>query len=207
MNITTVNNKTMSSSQLAEILGYEKKEVNKKVRAMFGDDKAREVFSPACDAQNRVVDYNLPEKESKMFVAKHDIDYLEQVIQFWISCNNAKVLPISYIDALKELIIVEESRLIAVKTVEKLNTIIDNEFGYSSILRAARFLGVKETEFNWRPLKAETLLLGMEIKHLPSPRFEYQNLYPIRAFENCYSQYDFTELKPETILKNANEEA
>lgn len=68
-NLIRVDSKTMSSTQLADILGYEKKEVNKKIRAMFGGKKAREIFSPAYDLQGRVVDYFLPEKESKMFVA------------------------------------------------------------------------------------------------------------------------------------------
>ncbi len=97
------SNETMSSTQLAEILGYEKKEVNKKVRAMFGEEKARESFSPAYDQQRRVVDYHLPELESKMFVAKHDINYLEQVIQFWIGRNspNIKALQIKKQEAIE----------------------------------------------------------------------------------------------------------
>jgi len=46
MNQLALNNKTMTSTEIAEILGYEKKEVNKKVRAMFGDAESRELFSP-----------------------------------------------------------------------------------------------------------------------------------------------------------------
>ena len=76
---------TMTSSQLAELLNYDKKEINKKVRLMFSDVKARELFSPDCDTQNRVIEYYLPELESKMFVAKHDITYLEKITQYWIN--------------------------------------------------------------------------------------------------------------------------
>lgn len=61
-----VNNiETMTSNQLAEMLGYEKKEVNKKIRSMFGDQGAREKFSPDLDNQGRVNFYNLPEFEVK----------------------------------------------------------------------------------------------------------------------------------------------
>jgi hypothetical protein len=77
-------NQTMSSIQLSEMLGYEKKEINKKVRSMFGDEKAREKFSPTLDSRGRVDFYNLPELESKMIVAKHDIEYLEKITQYWI---------------------------------------------------------------------------------------------------------------------------
>ncbi|MDA0107838.1 phage antirepressor KilAC domain-containing protein [Vibrio sp. La 4.2.2] len=84
---------TMSSVQLANLLNYEKKEINKKIRSMFGDDTARENFSPVLDRQGRVDYYNLPELESKMFVAKHNIDYLETITQFWIDRNKVTVLP------------------------------------------------------------------------------------------------------------------
>jgi len=60
---------TMTSESLADILSFDKKEVHKKIRTMFGEDKARELFSPDMDRQGRVVEYHLPELESKMFVA------------------------------------------------------------------------------------------------------------------------------------------
>ena len=69
--LTEIN--TMSSSQLAEILDYKKEDINKKVRLMFADKIATEIISVALDNQNRVKEYHLPELESKMFVAKHNI--------------------------------------------------------------------------------------------------------------------------------------
>jgi hypothetical protein len=78
-----------------------------------------------------------------------------------------------------------------------LTTVIDNEFGYSSILRASKFLGVGEKELKWQTLKAVTLGLGLEVKRVPSPRYEYQLLYPIKAFQIAYPDYDFDDLKPE----------
>ncbi|MBE0438126.1 MAG: antA/AntB antirepressor family protein [Methylomicrobium sp.] len=88
------------------------------------------------------------------------------------------------------------------KTLEenaKLNTIIDNEFGYSSILRAATYAGVHEKTFNWRVLKKTTLGMNMKVKRVPSPRYGYMNLYPIRAFEIAYPDIDFDDLKPELV--------
>lgn len=80
-----------------------------------------------------------------------------------------------------------------------LNTIIDNEFGYCSILRAAQHLGIDEKTFKWQALKSKTLEMGLDIKRAPSPRYAYQNLYPIAAFEHCYPQYDFSGLQPEAV--------
>lgn len=113
-------------------------------------------------------------------------------------------LPENYIEALGALIESEKAKEIEQRKVAALTTIVDNEFGYSSIIRAAQHLGIHEKSFNWRRLKAETLLLGMEVKNVPSPRFKYQLLYPIRAFENCYPQYDFMDLLPEKILNDVS---
>jgi len=82
---------TMSSSQLSEMLGYERKEINKKIRAMFADKIAGEKISLALDRQNRVSEYHLPELESKMFVAKHNIEYLEVITQYWINKDKPKL--------------------------------------------------------------------------------------------------------------------
>jgi hypothetical protein len=84
-----------------------------------------------------------------------------------------------------------------------LNTIIDNEFGYCSILRAAIHLGISEKAFKWQLLKKATLAAGLEIKRVPSPRYDYQNLYPIKIFEQVYPQYDFSGLQPEAVANRA----
>ena len=83
--------------------------------------------------------------------------------------------------------------------IAKLNTIIDNELGYCSILRASIFLGVHEKTFSWRPLKDATLRLGMQVKRVPSPRFGYMILYPLTAFKEIYPDYDFDDLTPELV--------
>ncbi len=40
---------------------------------MFAEEKAREIFSPTLRANGQVLEYNLPEKESKMFVKKQKL--------------------------------------------------------------------------------------------------------------------------------------
>jgi hypothetical protein len=83
---------TMSSTQLAVMLGYDKKEINRKVKQMFADKIDGGIISPSLDARNYVTDYHLPELESKMFVAKHDIEYLEVITKYWIN-KEAPALP------------------------------------------------------------------------------------------------------------------
>ena len=125
---------------------------------------------------------------------------------YFIDCERraqAAALPQDYLSALKELVTTLEEKKALEQDNALLNTIIDNEFGYSSILRAAQYLGVNEKTFNWRPLKRWTLESGLEVKRVPSPRFPYQNLYPIAAFEHCYPQFDFSGLQPEVVANRA----
>jgi len=123
--------KTMTSTQLANILGYEKKEVNRKIRDMFSEKIASGIIPPAYDSQNRVSDYSLPEKESKMFVAKHDIDYLEEVIEFWID----RTTPTDR--ELTKIILNQEKRITALekrKTAKRKEISVDIHLGTIDIL-------------------------------------------------------------------------
>jgi len=47
-------------------------------------------------------------------------------------------------------------------------------------------------------LKSVTVGLGLEVKRVLSPRFDYQVLYPIKAFQIAYPDIDFDDLKPES---------
>lgn len=78
---------TMTSSQLAEMLGYEKKEINRKIKSIFQAKIDGGVITPSFDKRGYVSEYNLPELESKMFVARHDITYLEKITKYWIDRN------------------------------------------------------------------------------------------------------------------------
>ena len=84
---------------------------------------------------------------------------------------------------------------------QNLHLAIDNIFGYCSILRAAQFVGIHESTFNWKVLKAKAICLHLPPKKVPSPRYEYQLLYPIQAFVECYPQYDYDGLVPHNFLE------
>ncbi len=71
--------------------------------------------------------------------------------------------------------------------------VIDELFNYSSILRVAKFNNCSETKFNWRRLKAISEQMKIEIKKVPSPRFEYQNLYSHDVWRYAYPDFNLPE--------------
>ena len=75
----------MSSTQLLKMLHFESKSsIHKAIRIMFAQKIDDSILESSIDSRGYVEEYYLPELESKMFVAKHDINYLEQITQFWI---------------------------------------------------------------------------------------------------------------------------
>lgn len=83
-NITTTK-ETMTSTQLLELIKFSSKsELNRAIRNMFSDKIDGAVIASSIDSRGYVSEYLLPELESKMFVAKHDINYLEKITQYWI---------------------------------------------------------------------------------------------------------------------------
>jgi len=85
MKLIQSNIKTMSSTQLGELLGYEKKEVNRKILAMFQSEIDGGIISPSFDSRGYIEEYNLPEVESQMFAAKWNIKHLRKVVEFFVS--------------------------------------------------------------------------------------------------------------------------
>jgi phage regulator Rha-like protein len=86
----------------------------------------------------------------------------------------------------RALIQAEAEKQLLEQENEQLAEAVDELFDYSSIIRVAKFNGVSETRFNWRTLKAMSINMGMEIKRVPSPRFEWQNLYSHDVWRVCY---------------------
>jgi len=119
-NLLVVNQqKTMSSIELAGLLNFDKKEVHRKLKTMFGDEKVSGEFSPTLRPNGQVLEYNIPELESKMFVAKWDITYLEKITKFWIT-NSTVGIPQTFTEALKlaydqSLQIEEQQKTISIK--------------------------------------------------------------------------------------------
>ena len=142
-----------------------------------------------------------------MVVAQLSPEFTARLVDRWMELEKGVVprlvVPQTYIEALEALLAAEKAKAALQQDNALLNTIIDNEFGYSSILRAAQQLGVSETVFKWPALKKATLAAGLEIKRVPSPRYAYQNLYPIVAFERCYPQFDFSGLQPEAVAERS----
>ena len=102
-------------------------------------------------------------------------------------------LPQTYLEALEALVATEKQRVLLQaekalleETNLALAEAVDELFDYSSILRVAKFNGVSEKLFSWHRLKAVSLELGHEIKRVPSPRFEYQNLYSHDVWRVAY---------------------
>ena len=67
---------TMSSIELAGLLGIEKKEVNRKIRDMFPAEIDGGKIPPSLDTRGYVDFYRLPELESTMFVGKWHTPFL-----------------------------------------------------------------------------------------------------------------------------------
>lgn len=94
---------TMSSTQLVELLHFESKSsLNKAIKKMFQSKIDDSTVESSRDSRGYVEEYYLPELESKMFVAKHDINYLEEITQFWINGKNKQPqLPQTFAEALQ----------------------------------------------------------------------------------------------------------
>lgn len=201
---------TMSSKEIAKLTGKEHKHVIRDINLMLSEltkdgpnlgHEQNQAVTEEKDARGYTLQFNLPKRETLILVSGYSIALRAKVIDRWqeLEAMQPKAFPKDYISALEAFLETqkEKERLLAENA--KLNTLIDNEFGYCSILRAACFLEVHESAFNWRVLKSHTQLLGLEVKQVPSPRFAYQNLYPLRAFRECYPQFDFDDLTPEHI--------
>ena len=79
------NTNTMTSTQLLEMLHFESKSsIHKAIKNMFSQKIDDSVIESSLNPNSTVNEYYLPELESKMFVAKHDINYLEKITQYWI---------------------------------------------------------------------------------------------------------------------------
>lgn len=111
--------RTMTSTQLSEMLGQRKTDIHKDIRRIFKNKIDKGIIPSSTDSRGYVVDYHLPELESKMFVAKKDINYLEKITRFWIEENNKILSP-------AEQLLENAKRLVAhEKELEQLNARTD----------------------------------------------------------------------------------
>ena len=89
----------------------------------------------------------------------------------------------------------EAEKELLLKENHQLSEAVDELFNYSSIIRIAKFNNVSEINFSWRRLKVISEKMGIEIKRVPCPRFEWKNLYSHDVWRIAYSGVKL----PETI--------
>lgn len=205
------NTTTMSSREIADLTGKKVFNVHKDIKNMLSklygfdpsncNDKQIQGVIYEKDDRGYISLIHLDREHSLTLVTGYDVKRRHVVNKRWLELEGQQQAraPSTYIEALEAALALAKENARLESENSKLNTLLDNEFGYSSILRAAIYAGVHESEFNWRPLKAMTLKLGLEVTKAPSPRYGYQNLYPIRAFEAVYPDIDFDDLKPEYV--------
>ena len=116
--------------------------------------------------------------------------------------------PQTYLEALKALVASEEEkqRLSQEKEIlqqesERLTEVVDELFGYSSIIRVAKFNNVSETKFSWQKLKRKSQQIGEEIKKAPCPRYGVKNLYSHKAWQSCYPKIKLPQTTTLTRLR------
>ena len=118
--------------------------------------------------------------------------------------------PQTYLEALKALVASEEEKEILKlenQQLEKDNQIlaeaVDELFNYSSIVRIAKFNGVSEKIFSYHRLKAVSQQMGLEIKKVPCPRFEYKLLYSHDAWRVAYPDVALPETTTLRVYRSA----
>lgn len=127
--------------------------------------------------------------ESK-FVRKAVIEVLKRQQQE-INALKPK-LPVTYKEALLELVRIEEEKEQLLLENNNLNTVLDNLTDWISIIKVAQHNKVSEKVFNWRLLKDKSQELGYVIKKAESPRYGYQNLYHIDCFRSLYPKFSYS---------------
>lgn len=204
------NSKTMSSTEIALVTGKRKSDIHQDIKTQLfigiygledgGDYHHQQIqgITIVLDSREYWSEVLLDRYHSDILVSGYAVKYRAAIIKRWHELE-ANKWPSNYIESLQALL---ESEIAKQKLIEenaKLTSIIDNEFGYASILRASKYAKVGETDFNWRTLKSVAIGIGMPPKRVPSPRFDFQNIYPIKAFQIAYPHIDFDGLVPELL--------
>ncbi|MBV5310891.1 Rha family transcriptional regulator [Chromatium okenii] len=209
-NITLFNTLTMTSREIAELTGKEHKNVLRDIDNLLTTLSSDLSFGfksstyTSGDPPRSYRQFELDRDSSLCLVAGYDANARMRIIKRWQELEAQQyALPQTYVAALEALLAAEKEKLVLVDENKALHAVADNEFSHCSIIRVAQYLRVPEKTFNWRTLKAMTSVLGLTIKQVPSPRYTYQNLYPLEAFIKCYPQYNFEGLQPKVVVSDA----
>ena len=183
MNLIQSNIKTMSSSQLGQLLGYEKKEVNRKVLAMFEAEIDGGVITPSLDARRYVDEYYLPEIESQMFAAKWNIQHLRKVVEFFVAApkqvETPEQLMARALISAQSVIEDKNAQIEAAQPALRLESAISNDDNTLSMTEAGKKLQVKPRMFiSWLYMHKY-----IDASNMPYQRWINQGLLVISTIE------------------------
>jgi hypothetical protein len=144
------------------------------------------------------------------------VDYWIEELLITGKVELAPSTPQTYIEALEALIVSEKARIASeeaaklltientqlVGEVNVLSEAVDELFDYSSIIRIAKFNKVSEKEFNWRKLKAASIMKSLKIKKVPCPRYGTKNLYSHDVWRYAYPGVNLPETTTLVISSN-----
>jgi len=168
-----ISAETMTSTQLAEMLNKQKKEINRKIKLMFQDKIDGGVIRPSLDARGYVAEYHVPELEAKMFVAKNDISYLEKITQYWID-KGVKSKPLTGIEMARQNLALWEDLEASKSRVKRLETTLDEAHDWASV----KYMEAKhKTQYSWQALKKYSLANNFEIKKVFDQNYGTVNSY------------------------------
>ena len=94
-----------------------------------------------------------------------------------------KKVPQTYLEALKELVVVEEEK-------ERLQLELDRSKDWYSIKRVAALNGVSWKTFDWRRLKRVGSQMGYEVRKIFDANYGEVNLYHKDVWEAAYPRYE-----------------
>ncbi|WP_289022851.1 hypothetical protein [Desulfobacter postgatei] len=113
ISITTIE--TMSSSQFAEMTGMTKSHINAKIRKEFKEEIDDRKIDHQTDSRGYVIEYHLPELESKMLAALLDKSYLRKITEFWIEKNSKVLSPAEQLLENAKRLVAHERELSAIR--------------------------------------------------------------------------------------------
>ena len=199
---------------IAKICGVKSQQI-----AQFrGSHKGSIETLPVKDYNGHIRDTKIyPEQLIKECIAKYNPElllkmcdagfkmYFYQLAGYEIKVEKPRQL--SRLELAKEQVrmIEEEERLnvenkILKKDHQRQAELIDELFGYSSVIKVATLNCIHESLINWRPLKAASMKLGLPPKKVPSSRYATgQNLYPNEAWKEVYPDLKLPE-PPQSLM-------
>jgi phage regulator Rha-like protein len=193
---------TMSSLEIAKLTEKEHANVIKDIRRILEEAEIDAVrFNGVyigANGQERPC-FNLPRFECDLVVSGYSVKYRAAIIKRWHELETA-AKPARMPTHLETARLLVES-LERVQALDASNaalaTALDREFGYCSILRVATFTGLHESSFKWQTLKRVSAGMGLEVRRVASPRYGYQCLYALKAWNAAYPDLDLDGLEPD----------